>query len=219
VKFWVKIRGAEATGRRINAIADIVNGNATAAYRAAGLAALRIFTNIFKEKGARFGGWKEPGVWTKLLRAKAGRKYSTLAEVAADTSPLPLQDTGIGRASFAESHPNSVFDIRGDSALVGSRLNYLHIHDEGLTSKFQFGAEQEARLEQNFKKGRKGNWNKEFFITRAAMRKADGKRFKQPRRRMSPGRKYITEPERELVFKAFEMELRKLVNGAWRANG
>ena len=226
MKYRVEITGQEEEYARLRKVAKIVT-DAAPAYRAAGLAALQVFSNIFKERGSRFGGWKQPGVWTKLLRAKPGRKFSTLKEVeSADMNPL--QDTGIGRASFSESHPEGVFDIAGNHAYVGSRVKYMDTHNKGGTSKFKFGPEQETRLESNLRKtldggkpkttptGRKSrakkNWNPVFFITRAAMRKADGKSFTVKQRRIEP-EDNITHGEMQNIYRAFEMELMKLVEG------
>ncbi len=226
MRFKVKIRGDKATIRRQEKIRSKVKGNVPEAYRAACLVGVRIFSNIYAEQGKRFGGWKQPGVWTKLLRAKTGKKYKTLAEVRAH-KVKPLQDTGISRASFGLGGRDGILRVWGNRGEVGSSLNYLRTHDKGLTSIFRFGKEQESRLERNFRKTLDGpkkagskakkNWNPEYFITENAMKKANGKRFKIPKRRIGPGNRTITQREKQDVYIAFETELRRILKETQRA--
>lgn len=193
----------------------------------------RVWQNIFRESGSRFGhAWKTPSVWTKLLRAKGARKkYKSLQE-ARDTYIAPLQDTGGLRKSFMPSDSHSTYGFGPKMVFGGSKLQKARtLNDGGKTDPFKFGAQQESRLEKNFSKtlpgskpkttptGRKSrakkNWNPEYFITRGAMRKASriGRTFTMPARRMEPTPHELTTQENADISKAIERGIQEAAKG------
>lgn len=231
MSFYVKITGVELKKSILKNIANEINADWNDVAKYVPLVIGSVWKNIFKEHGSRFGhAWHRCGVWTKLLRAKGNRKkYRSLAEVAS-TPQFPLEDTGMLKMSFQPKNMNSIYGFGKKLVYGGSNLQKARkLNDGGKTDPFRFGEQQEYRLDKNFAKtlpgskpkttptGRKSrakkNWNPEFFITRAGMRKASkaGRTYNLPARRMEPNPNEFTTAELKAIDMAFNRGIEDVI--------
>lgn len=197
----IEIKNIDIKKKMLENISKEVNGNWERVAKYVPLVISSIFMHIFQTSGARFGRWQQPGIWTKLLRAKTGKKYTNETDIAAH-QVKPLQDTGILKMSFTPRAPHSHYGFGDRTVYGGSNLDRARKLNDGSQSTFQFGPQQQSRLEKNLRKtlpgskpkttptGRqsraKKNWNPYFFITRASMKKSDGKSYSVKPRQIEP---------------------------------
>lgn len=192
-----------------------------------------IWLNLFKEHGKRFGGWKQPGIWTKLLRAKGKHKKFTDADSVRNHTVNPLEDTGILKMSFAFKNKNATYGFKDAGVFGGSALGYAEKLDKGYDSDpFVFGEPQEVRVFNNLsmtlpgakpKKTPKGyeshakkHWNPYFFITKNAMRKAAKNRrvFKIAKRKLSiDGESDVMPNEMTSIVNALQAGIDEVIEG------
>ena len=211
----IKITGVQANMKRIRSIAKGVRGDGQLrpVYRAAAIAASRIFTHIFDERGKRYGEkWEQPTPWSKVLRAKGNRRKFRSLEEAANTDMQPLIDTATGKKSFLPGHPDNILRASGRGAVVGSNKRYMAEHNKGGAAKFQFGKQEQYRLRKNFAIKINGKWNQEYFRLRAQMKKRAGTKFALKQRQIEPeGEKDITRKELDAIHRAMDQTLDKVL--------
>lgn len=225
----IEIKNIDIKTKMLNEIAKEVNSNWSKLAKYVPLVISSIWMHIFMTSGARFGRWQQPGVWSKLLRVKAGKKYTNEADITGH-HVRPLEDTGGLKMSFTPQAPHSYYGFGDHTVYGGSNLKRARDLNEGGSSTFNFGPQEQSRLEKNLRKtmpgakpkttptGRrsraKKNWNPYFFITRAVMKKSSGKSYSVKARQIEPRRESdITQAEWQAIRNAMDRGIDELTKG------
>lgn len=206
----LEIQNADWWEERIERLQKAIKGSKDMkpVYNAAGLAANRIWDNIFQTWGSRFGGmWKQPGPISKILRARGKRRTFVSLYEAEHFIVAPLQDTRSGMKSFGMPRGDGIFKVTGKSVTTGSRKKYMTEHNVGGSTKFVFDEQKESRFKRNFESKVNGEWNSEYFMLLNWMKKVSGKSFKLPKRRIEPTASEITKNELDDIHNAMDAEL------------
>lgn len=210
----IEIRNIDIKKKMLDGISKEVNGNWERIAKYVPIVISSIFMHIFQTSGRRFGGWQQPGIWTKLLRAKTGKKYTNETDIAAH-QVKPLQDTGILKMSFTPKAPSSHYGFGDHSVYGGSNLDRARKLNDGSNATWKFGKQEETRVFNNLKMTLPGppplesradkHWNPYFFITKNAMRKAVGKSYSVKPRQIEPTKQTdITQGEWDAIRKAID---------------
>ena len=206
--FRATLVGGETVNRALERREQALAGRSALARRAwkrVGMLALSAVDSDFKVlstgRALRGTQWRKPSFVTALLRAKGPKtqKMTTMADVERRRETLPiLVDKGLLRNSFAPAARGSVCAVRATSVEVGTALKKAGPLATGGRVTFHYTAATERRLMGNVRRvlpgpkpsrtsGRrrsraKKNWNRDYFIMRACLKKMDGKSYKVPAR-------------------------------------
>lgn len=197
----IKISGINQTLRELEKAAGIVSGYGgilKPAWKAIGIAALRLVSENFIGQGSTTGRWKSLSPVTVLLRRRgAGAKIADEADLAAKRSRIKiLQDTGLLFQSLSLGAQGNILETGNMQVTVGTSDRKVQIHQKGGVSEpFSFGGENRKRFEANIVKrlpgapqkrpGGKSTHSNPFygkwFVILTGMQ---GKRFPIPRRQI-----------------------------------
>ena len=209
----IEIRNADYWIKRLDKLSKAADGSndMKPIYRAAGMAANRIWDNIFNSSGARFGKkWEQPAPITKILRARGKRRTFVSLYEAEHYKVKPLIDTTLGRKSFGRASGGGIFRVTGKAVMTGSKKRYMAEHNTGGSTKFVLNKQKISRFKRNFERKVNGEWNAEYFMLLYWMQKIDGKSFKLKRRQIEPSPHDITSKEMSDITRAMDHEMVKL---------
>lgn len=203
------------------------NGALKVMYGSLAIGATRTLQQQFRDQGRRSGGWPRSWWGAIVTRAKGGGGKMTTFDDVKRRKADALMDTGAALNSVIPAKTPDAVIVTNRFGEAGTSLKYLRVHQIGGRAKWVMTPDKWKHFEKNVKKSLPGkpgktpkgrdsrakkNWNRDYYIMKAVLKRQDGKELSVRKRPILPF-DYPNSADKEFTNKIVQRTLRAITSG------